>query len=98
MNEKTRRLSFGIPSLDIENNIDGTIIIKNIIQPDDWPNNIIEKLIFWAQKKPKKIFLAQRNKSLSWDKLSYEETLSKVNSLSYFLLKQGLSKNKPVII
>ena len=98
MNEKTRKLSFGIPSLDIENNIDGTIIIKNIIQPDDWPNNIIEKLIFWAQKKPKKIFLAQRNKSLSWDKLSYEETLSKVKSLSYFLLKQGLSKNNPVII
>ena len=46
MNEKTRKLSFGIPSLDIENNIDGTIIIKNIIQPDDWPSNIIEKLIF----------------------------------------------------
>ena len=98
MNEKTRSISFGIPSLDIENNIDGTIIIKNTIEPDDWPKNIIEKLIFWGKKKPKKTFLAQRNKSLSWDKLSYEETLSKVKSLSYYLSKQGLSKKNPVII
>ena len=98
MKEKIRRVSFGTPSLDIKNNKDGTIIIKNLIQPNSWPDNIVQKLIFWAKKTPKKTFLAQRRNSSSWEKLSYDQVLSKVKSISFFLSKQELSENRPLII
>ena len=98
MKEKIRSVSLGAPSLHIKKNKDGSIIIKNNIEPDDWPDNIVQKLVFWTQQTPKKTFLAQRNNSSSWEKISYEDTLNKVKSLAYFLSKQDLSENNPVII
>ena len=98
MKEKIRCVSLGAPSLHTKKNKDGSIIIKNNIEPDDWPDNIVQKLVFWTQQTPKKTFLAQRNNSSSWEKISYEDTLNKVKSLAYFLSKQDLSENNPVII
>ena len=57
----SRKVSFGIPKLEVLHQNDGSIIIKNIISPDEWPSNIILKLIHWSTKTPETIFLAKRN-------------------------------------
>ena len=93
-----RTISFGKPVLEVSHEASGIIKIKNIEQPDEWPSNIILKLLFWAKKKPNNVYLAQRDEHNDWEKLTYKETLKKVESLSFFLLKQGLSENRPLVI
>ena len=39
----SRKVNFGIPKLEVLHQNDGSIIIKNIISPDEWPSNIILK-------------------------------------------------------
>ena len=41
----SRKVNFGNPELEVLHQNDGSIIIKNIITPDEWPSNIILKLI-----------------------------------------------------
>ena len=67
----SRKVNFGIPKLEVLHQNDGSIIIKNIITPDEWPSNIILKLMHWSTKTPEIIFLAQRNHSNLWEKISY---------------------------
>ena len=74
------------------------LMLKNIISPDEWPSNIILKLLHWSTKTPETIFLAQRNHSNLWEKISYIETLKKVKSIAYFLLNQRLSEKRPLLI
>ena len=93
-----RSISFGKPVLEVKYEDTGIIKIKNTKQPDKWPSNIILKLLFWAKKKPNDVYLAQRDEHNDWEKLTYKETLKKVESLSFFLLKQGLSENRPLVI
>ena len=93
-----RKLNFGIPKLEVLHQNDGSIIIKNIITPDEWPSNIILKLLHWSTKTPETIFLAQRNHSNLWEKISYIETLKKVKSIAYFLLNHSLSEKRPLLI
>ena len=94
----SRKVNFGIPKLEVLNQNDGSIIIKNIITPDEWPSNIILKLMHWSTKTPETIFLAQRNHSNLWEKISYIETLKKVKSIANFLLNHRLSEKRPLLI
>ena len=94
----SRIVNFGIPKLEVLHQNDGSIIIKNIITPDEWPSNIILKLMHWSTKTPETIFLAQRNHSNLWEKISYIETLKKVKSIAYFLLNHRLSEKRPLLI
>ena len=94
----SRKVNFGNPKLEVFHQNDGSIIIKNIISPDEWPSNIILKLIHWSTKTPEIIFLAQRNHSNLWEKISYIETLKKVKSIAYFLLNHRLSEKRPLLI
>jgi len=45
-----RNISFWKPVLEVKHEDTGIIKIKNIEQPDEWPSNIILKLLFWAKK------------------------------------------------
>ena len=93
-----RKVNFGVPKLEVFQQNDESIIIKNKITPDEWPSNIILKLMHWSTKKPETIFLAQRNHSNLWENISYMETLKKVKSIACFLLNHRLSKKRPLLI
>ncbi len=51
-----RKVNFGVPKLEVFHQNDGSIIIKNIITPDECPSNIILKLMHWSIKKPETTF------------------------------------------
>ena len=82
LKKNLKNISFGKPVLEVKHEDSGIIKIKNIEQPDEWPANIILKLLFWAKKKPNNVYLAQRDEHNTWEKLTYKETLKKVESLS----------------
>ena len=52
MRKKIRKVSFGNPILDVRHEKYGIIKIKNVEEPENWPSNITQKLIYWTEKKP----------------------------------------------
>lgn len=62
------------------------------------PEKLTEKLIEWAEKTPDKTFLARRDKTGVWQKLSYSETLSKVKSIAQYLLNLNFTNDETIVI
>jgi feruloyl-CoA synthase len=63
-----------------------------------YPSRITERLEYWADRAPDRIFLAQRDDAGSWRRVSYADALARVRRLSQALLDRGLSSDRPVII
>lgn len=62
------------------------------------PEKLTQKLVEWAEKEPDKTFLARRDKTGEWQKLSYAETLSKVQSIAQYLLNLNFTSEETIVI
>ena len=63
-----------------------------------YPSRITERLEYWADRAPDRVFLAQRDPTGSWARVTYGEALARVRSLSQALLSRGLSIERPLLI
>jgi len=59
---------------------------------------VTDRLEFWAQHAPERIFLAQRAKSGEWQKVSYASAFARTRNLASGLLEHGASAEKPLTI
>jgi feruloyl-CoA synthase len=76
----------------------GSILLE-LEQPlSDFPEKITERLIYWAKKTPKKTFISQKNKDGIWQKISYAETLEKVENVSQYLLNQDFVEGETIAV
>ncbi len=79
-------------------NPDGSILFS-LEQPlADFPEKITEKLKFWAEKTPDKIFIARRNSAGNWQELSYSETLRQVENIAQYLINQDFTEDQTIVI
>jgi len=62
------------------------------------PEKLTQKLVEWAAKEPDKTFLARRDKTGEWQKLSYKQTLSKVQSIAQYLLNLNFTSEETIVI
>ncbi|MGY8681003.1 feruloyl-CoA synthase [Bradyrhizobium sp. UFLA05-153] len=90
---------FATPRTVAEHRADGSIVLRS---PDplreaarctgDW-------LEQWALQAPSKIFLAERGKpDASWTSVTYAQALQQVRSLASWILAEGLSTERPLVI
>jgi feruloyl-CoA synthase len=63
-----------------------------------YPNRITERLEYWADRAPDRVFLAQRDATGLWRRVSYADALTRVRRLAQSLLDRKLSSDRPVII
>jgi feruloyl-CoA synthase len=63
-----------------------------------YPEKITERLIHWAREKPNQTFLARRDASQKWQRLSYLETLTKVKSIAQYLIHQQITEDRTIAI
>lgn len=90
---------FAEPHLLIEARADGTRILRSGIDlSEDYSRCIGEWLEHWAHTTPGALFLAERDASGAWVKLSYGEARRRVVAIASWLLKQQLSAERPVVI
>jgi feruloyl-CoA synthase len=76
----------------------GSILLE-LEQPlSDFPEKITERLIYWSKKTPEKTFISQKNKEGIWQKISYAETLEKVENVSQYLLNQDFVEGETIAI
>ena len=59
---------------------------------------LTERLELWAAAAPDRTFLAERNASGDWRRVSYRETLAAVRNLAQAILDRQLSPDRPIVI
>ncbi|MEQ9347903.1 MAG: feruloyl-CoA synthase [Thalassospira sp.] len=93
-----RPVRMGDTRVSVSKNDNGTIYIHSVETPDEYPRAITDRLDFWAQEVPDRLFLADRDQTRSWQKRSYRETRDEVRNLAQYLIDLDLSEDRPVLI
>ncbi len=84
--------------VDVEDREDGSQIVRCNTRLDDYARTLTDRLEFWAEHAPDRVFLAQRGPDDQWDRLTYADALKKVRAIGTWLLKQNLSAERPLAI
>lgn len=82
----------------IDRRPDGTIYMRSPHALGPYPEKITERLHYWAEKAPDRTFLAQRDESGGWRKVSFGEALKLVRRIGESLLRRNVSVERPVAI
>ncbi len=93
-----RPVNLVLPETELERRADGTVVLRARTPLGEYPRTTTERLLYWAEHAPERTFLAQRDASGEWQRLSYAQTLEQVRALSQALLDRGLNAQKPLMI
>jgi feruloyl-CoA synthase len=83
---------------------DGSVYMRSPTPLGPYPVRITDRLEYWAERAPDRVFLAQRREARTssptgeWRTVTYQETLAEVRRLSQALLDRGLSSERSVAI
>ena len=82
----------------IDQRSDGTLIVRNPEPLDEYPTHLTQRLVFWAQRAPERPFLAHRDASGRWRRVTFSAMLEQARALGQALLDRGLSAERPLVI
>ena len=91
------KLSFPPQELDVEKREDGTLILRSPIKLEEYEVNVGNKFKKTCEQVPENIWLAERDNE-AWTKLSYKKALKNINSISQYIIDNGLNQKKPIMI
>src|SRR5437879_5873765 len=81
-----RSISFGNPAVSIERRDDGTIYLRPKAKLGDYPARITDRLHHWANAAPGRVFMAERDASGAWRKITYAQLLASTRAIASALL------------
>jgi feruloyl-CoA synthase len=77
---------------------DGTVYVRSPHPLGFYPDKLSERLEYWADKAPDRAFLAQRDETGGWRKVSYAQALAAARAVGQALLGRDVSVDRPVAI
>jgi feruloyl-CoA synthase len=89
---------FAEPAVEVERLPGGGMILRSPQKLDPYPRSLGEQLAGWAWRDPDRLFLAQRDGSGAWRRLSYGEAFAGACAIGQALLDRGLGPERPVMI
>jgi feruloyl-CoA synthase len=92
-----RAISFSDPQVNVERRDDGTIYLRPKRASGDYPKRLTDRLHYWAEREPDRVFMAEREGS-GWRQLTYAELLVSSQHIASALIRRGLSAERPVVI
>lgn len=93
-----RKVRLGRPEMDVDRRPDGSIYIRAREELGDYPIRLTDRLLHWAERAPDRVFMAARDASGDWRKITYAEALQYARSIGEALLARNLSAERPVVI
>jgi feruloyl-CoA synthase len=93
-----RPVKLAAAEVEVERRADGAILMRSPQPLPAHAQKLTERLIYWANAAPERVFLAQRNAAGGWRTLSYAATLKAVRAIAAALLTRNLSSERPVAI
>src|SRR6202171_1120394 len=90
---------FAMPEIAADRRADGTIWLKSTMPLRQDARCVGDWLEQWAQKSPERIFLGERSDvGAPWTTVTYSNALRQVRSVAAWILAQGLSAERPLVI
>jgi feruloyl-CoA synthase len=86
------------PAVTVERRSDGSLLVRSPHPLGEYPRCLTERLAYWAERAPDRVFLAQRGLNRDWRNVTYGEAYVRVRRISQALLNRGLSAERPVAI
>jgi feruloyl-CoA synthase len=77
---------------------DGSLLVRSKHPLEKTARCVGEYLEHWSALTPDRSFLMERSHSGAWQGITYAEALKRVRRVAAFLLSQGLSAERPVVI
>jgi feruloyl-CoA synthase len=95
---RLRPVRLGPADVVVERRGDGTILMRSPHALQPYPRALTERLAYWAEAAPERIFLAQRDAGGGWRTLSYAPAYENVRAIAAALLERDLSPERPIAI
>ena len=90
---------FATPAISVDRRNDGSIIVKSTAPLQAHGRCVGDWLEHWARQTPERIFLGERAKAdAPWTTVTYSDALGQVRSAASWILAQGLSAQRPLVI
>src|SRR6185312_4574652 len=90
---------FATPAIVTDRRADGSILVKSTTPLQPGARCIGDWLEHWAQQAPERVFLADRTSAdAPWSTVTYQDALQQVRSAAAWILAQGLSTERPLVI
>ena len=90
---------FATPAIVAERRADGSIILKSTTPLREGARCVGDWLEHWARQTPERIFLGDRaSVDAPWTTVTYQDALQQVRSAAAWILAQGLSAERPLVI
>jgi feruloyl-CoA synthase len=86
--------------IDIQKEVkpEGAIYLRAAVKLEEHPDRITDRLVYWAEKMPNNIFLAQRGADGEWQTLTYAQAWNKVQHIAQFIIDSEANTEKPIVI
>ena len=90
---------FATPAITADRRADGSILLRSTIPLKAGARCTGDWLEHWARQAPARVFLADRaSADAPWSTVTYKEALEQVRSVAAWILAQGLSAERPLVI
>jgi feruloyl-CoA synthase len=90
---------FTVPAITAEQHADGSIWLKSTTPLQPAARCVGDWLEYWARQAPDRIFLGEHSDAdVPWTTLAYREALRQVRSAGAWILSQGMSAQRPLVI
>ena len=90
---------FAIPSVVADIRADGSIVLKSTERLGEGARCVGDWLEHWARQTPDRVFLGDRaGVDAPWSTVTYKDALKQVRGVAAWILAQGLSAERPLVI
>ena len=90
---------FATPAIVADRRADGSIVLKSLTPLRESARCVGDWLEQWARQAPARIFLGDRaGVEAAWKTVTYKDALKQVRSAAAWILAQGLSAERPLVI
>ncbi len=93
-----RNIPLGDAHVTVEQDARGHTLLRSAAALGAYPERITERLLKWAGEAPDRTFIARRDASGAWRRISYREALANARSIGQALLERGLCAERPLVI
>jgi feruloyl-CoA synthase len=95
---RTRSVRLATPALVVERRADGVLYVRSSKPLPAYPRAITERLDYWAERAPDRLYLAQRGADGGWRRVTYAQMRSRARRVAAALLGRGLSAERPLAV
>jgi feruloyl-CoA synthase len=95
---RTRSVRLARPELLAERRAGETMYLRSPQPLPEYPRKMTERLDYWAERAPERVFLAQRDAGGGWRALTYAQARSRARRVAAGLLTRGLSPERPLAV